>query len=294
MIHAVPGAAPFTLGHHVLGIEGLALLRDGGSMDAGARRRRVREIAEVLAHLDEAPYCHTREAPPVDTVTGYAAWATSYDGPGNVTVKLEGEVVRALVRELPPAVSVLDAACGTGRHTAYLVAQGHDVVGIDTSSEMLAIAREKVPGARFETADLDDIPLGDGCMDAVVCALALSHARDIRPAIAELARVLRPGGRLIVSNPHPLATSLLGWRATVTDASGRLVLIPEYPHRHGECIAAFREAGLRVDACIEPSLDAEQAADEAKAGLTEAYRAALGGLPVVIVWDLRACPRPAC
>jgi SAM-dependent methyltransferase len=285
MIHAVRSSA-FTLGHHVLGIEGLALLRDGGSLAPEARRSRVEEIAGVLAHLDEAPYFLTREAPPVDTVTGYAAWATSYDGPGNVTVALEGEVVHALLHELPPASSVLDAACGTGRHTAFLVARGHDVVGIDTSPEMLAIAKEKVPGARFQLAALDDIPLADGCMDAAVCALALSHSRDIGPAVAELARVLRPGGRLIVSNPHPLATSLLGWRATVTDPSGRLMLIPEYPHSHGECIAAFRAAGLHVNACVEPALSDDQAAGEAKAGLTEAFRAALAGLPVVIVWDL--------
>jgi hypothetical protein len=104
--------------------------------------------------------------------------------------------------------------------------------------------------------------------------------------VQELARVLRPSGRLIISNPHPLATGLLGWRATVRDDGGRTIVIPEYPHSHSAYIETFAAAGLQVRRCIEPVLSAEQAAAEAKAGFTEAFRAALTGFPVVIVWDL--------
>jgi hypothetical protein len=105
--------------------------------------------------------------------------------------------------------------------------------------------------------------------------------------VVELARVLRPGARLVVSNPHPLATGLLGWRATVEDATGGAAVIPEYPHSHAAYVEAFTGAGLSIRRCIEPALSEGQAAAEAKAGLTEAFRTALTGLPVVIVWEVR-------
>jgi ubiquinone/menaquinone biosynthesis C-methylase UbiE len=280
----------YRLGHHLLGIEGLALLRAGLSVDEPSRRRRVDEIRTIAARLDELPYSATREAPPVASEVGYAAWASSFDAPGNVTIALEQDVVHALLGELPTGCSVLDAGCGTGRHTVFLAARGHDVVGIDTSPEMLAFAAAKVPAARFELAELERIPLEDDSVDAAICCLVLSHSRDIGPAVRELGRVLRPGGRLIISNPHPLATGLLGWRATVTDESGHLVVIPEYPHTHGEYLTAFSHGSLRVAGCFEPSLTERQAREEAKAGLDEAFAQALTGFPVVIVWDLVAVP----
>jgi ubiquinone/menaquinone biosynthesis C-methylase UbiE len=276
----------YSLGHHLLGIEGLALLHCAGRADAGARARRVAELLEIAGQLDRSPYSEAREAPLVEPVAGYAAWAESYDEPGNVTIALEEGAVHELLAELPEGSEVLDAACGTGRHAAFLAARGHSVVGVDASPEMLARAAAKVPDARFVLGELDRLPLADGSVDAAVCALALSHAQDLRPAVAELARVLRPGGRLVISNPHPLATGLLGWRATVRDAAGRSAVIPEYPHSHATSIDACTAAGLRVRRCLEPALSAKQAAAEAKAGLTEAFVAALTGFPVVIVWDL--------
>jgi SAM-dependent methyltransferase len=285
MARVEPG--PYTLGHYVLGIAGLALLRSAGSADGPARERLVTELAAVLARLGEAPFSATREAPPIDRDAGYAVWAASYDTPGNTTIELEQDVVRELVGELPGESVVLDAACGTGRHAAYLAELGHTVVGVDSSAEMLALAAAKVPGGRFVAGTLEALPLEDASVDAAVCALALSHARDIRPAVAELARVLRPGGRLVVSNPHPLATGLLGRRATVQAADGTLTVIPEYAHGHEAYVDAFAAAGLEVERCIEPALDAAGAAAQAQAGLTELFRAALTGFPVVIVWEVR-------
>ena len=275
-----------TLGHHLLGIVGLALLRSGGGTDEAARARRVAELAHLAASLERTPYSEPREVPSTGIRAGYAAWAASYDEPGNVTIELEEGAVRALLAELAPGSHVLDAACGTGRHAAFLAGLGHTVTGVDASPEMLERATAKVPGARFLLGELDRLPLPDGSVDAAVCALALSHAPELGPSVAELARVLRPGGQLVISNPHPLATGLLGWRATVRDEAGRPVVIPEYPHGHAVSIDAFAAAGLRVRRCLEPALSEEQAAAEAKAGLEEAFRIALTGFPVVIVWEL--------
>src|SRR4051812_40683993 len=72
----------------------------------------------------------------------------------------------------------LDAACGTGRHAAFLVEQGSDVVGIDCSAPMLAVARAKLPTTRFDIGDLEALPLEDATVDVAVCALALCHLSD--------------------------------------------------------------------------------------------------------------------
>jgi ubiquinone/menaquinone biosynthesis C-methylase UbiE len=121
--------------------------------------------------LDEEPYAEPRVLPAVETGPGYAAWAESYDEPGNKTIRLEEGVV----------------------------------IGVDSSAQMLERAAAKVPGATFVLGDLDRLPLEDRAVDAAVCALALSHLPDLRPAVGELARVLRPGGRLIVAT-RPAST----------------------------------------------------------------------------------------
>ena len=101
-----------------------------------------------------------------------------------------------MLDRLPRGIA-LDAACGTGRHTAYLASLGHTVIGVDSSAAMLERARERVPGGEFHEADLHDLPLPDDHVDLVLCALALMHVPDLEPVLAEFVRVLRPGGDLV-------------------------------------------------------------------------------------------------
>jgi len=114
---------------------------------------------------------------------------------------------------------------------------------VDASEAMLGLARRKLPEIDFRRGELTALPLEDGHLTGAVCALALSHVPELGPAVAELARVLRPGGRLIVSNPHPFATAILGWRAVFVDPDGRRTMIPEYPHRHADYVEAFATPG---------------------------------------------------
>jgi SAM-dependent methyltransferase len=279
-----PMAEGFRQGHYILGIEGLALLRAGARRSFDAVDARTAEIREILSRFDESPYSERRDLPEAGVEAGYAQWADGYDDPGNDTIALEEPVVRGLLEQLP-AGPVLDAACGTGRHAAFLAAGRRDVIGVDANEAMLARAREKLPGADFRRGELTALPLADGEAAGAVCALALSHLPEIGPAIAELARVLRPGGRLVVSNPHPFATAILGWRAVFVDAEGRRSMIPEHPHRHGDYVAAFRDAGLAVRRCIEPALSREQARARARKHRIDAFEEALTGVPAVIVWE---------
>jgi ubiquinone/menaquinone biosynthesis C-methylase UbiE len=140
---------------------------------------------------------------PMTTREGYARWAEDYDEPGNQLLDMEQPIVRQILDNLPAGVA-LDAACGTGRHTAYLASLGHKVIGVDTSPEMLARARRKMPAGEFYEADLHDLPLADDSVDLVVCAIALSHVPDLAQALTELVRVLRPNGHLVISDSRGL------------------------------------------------------------------------------------------
>jgi SAM-dependent methyltransferase len=150
---------------------------------------------------------------------------------------------------------------------------------------MLARAQAKLPGADLRHGELAALPLDDGAFAGAVCALALSHLRDIAPAIAELGRILRPGGRLVVSNPHPFATAVLGRRAGFRDESGARIVIPEHPHLHGDYVAAFAAAGLMARRLIEPVLSREPAPTRPSSGHADAREQALAGAPAVIVWE---------
>jgi SAM-dependent methyltransferase len=83
-----------------------------------------------------------------------------------------------------PAGNALDAACGTGRHAGYLAALGHQVTGVDSSPDMLARARQRVPAARFLAGDLHQLPIRVEAVDLVVCALALTHVPALDPVMA--------------------------------------------------------------------------------------------------------------
>ncbi len=88
---------------------------------------------------------------------------------------------------------VLEVGAGTGKLTEHLVALGHDVHATDPDEAMLAILRERVPGARATAAAAEDLPLPDRSVDVVVAAQAF-HWFELSRALPEIARVLRPDG----------------------------------------------------------------------------------------------------
>src|SRR5579884_2668504 len=109
------------------------------------------------------------------TRSSYAAWAATYDADPNPQTALEfAPVLDALGAR--PGERVLDAACGTGRYTVALRDRGVEVTGCDFSSEMLAVARARLPQVELVEADLNDpLPFADASFDALLCAQALKH-----------------------------------------------------------------------------------------------------------------------
>lgn len=94
--------------------------------------------------------------------------------------------------------TVLDGGCGAGRYLAVAAGAGARVVGIDATPHALAASRANVPGATLAQADLLALPIRDGAVDAAYSLGVLHHTADPARAFAELARTVRPGGRVSV------------------------------------------------------------------------------------------------
>jgi SAM-dependent methyltransferase len=266
----------------MIGVEGLALLRTLYDRDAErARADRLNEVRRVVSGDPSDDASATSLGNEYGIQDGYVAWAETYDRPLRL-FQIEEAPMHARLDAWPPG-PVLDAACGTGRYAAYLAARGHDVIGVDQSAAMLERARTKVPAGRFLEGELTRIPVDDAAVDGVVCALALVHVDDLERAFHELGRVLRPGGRLVISDVHPFLV-MLGWQAQFPVGAGR-GFMRLHPHLASDYLRAAARAGLVVRSCEEPRLTAAAAATPTADLIPDANRAAYVGLPGVIVWE---------
>jgi SAM-dependent methyltransferase len=107
-----------------------------------------------------------------------------------------------LLAEVKPGERVLDLGCGAGRFVAALQDAGADPVGVEIAEAALERARRNVPGAELHALAADGtIPLDDTSVDLVWCSEVLEHVPDTARLLSEARRVLRTGGRLLVTTP---------------------------------------------------------------------------------------------
>jgi ubiquinone/menaquinone biosynthesis C-methylase UbiE len=265
-----------------LALAGIALARNWLVGD----RETVEMIEAEVRRLAAGSGNGWSDVPERTVAEGYPEWAPGYDQPSNPIIRLEESVVPALLAESAPG-RALDAACGTGRHTARLVELGHDVIGVDETGAMLAVARERAPGADLRLGSLAELPLEDGEIDLAVCSLALTHLAALEPGVCELARVVRPGGRIVVSDVHPTFVAL-GAQAAYRVDDETAGYIRNHVHWPGAYLAAFASAALEVRTCHDVLYRPEEAdLWAARVSLPrEIVLEALVGLPAVVVWDL--------
>jgi SAM-dependent methyltransferase len=260
----------------------LALLRnfhDGPDAEAAERLEAIRRL------LDDSDYGTSYTVSEIELAAGYQSWSRRYDEPGNPLIKLEEPAVRTLTSTAGRGM-VLDAACGTGRHARHLAAAGHQVTGCDISAGMLDSARSLLPNVRFIEADLRRIPVVSNVFDLVLCGLALGHVADLREPVGELARVLRAGGRMIISVLHPFLVHV-GWQPTFRDEQGSRRFVRDHAHSHADYIDSFREFGMVVRGCLEPELSKEAVLTNKRAdAFPQGALAAFLGYPAVLIWDL--------
>lgn len=164
--------------------------------------------------------------------------------------------------ELIPDVDgkrVLDAGCGAGLYTEWLLDEGADVVGVDASEAMLKEARSRAgEEAEFYKSNLAE-PLefaADGEFDGIVSALVLGYIEDWKPVFEEFARVLTDGGFLVFSVKHPFDEFFDGDGENYFDVERVTkdwdVEIPYYRRPLSAMLDPILDASLRIDRVVEP------------------------------------------
>jgi SAM-dependent methyltransferase len=204
------------------------------------------------------------------TLNDYDSFAKAY------TAATEGGLINAYYNR--PAILVLagdvagrrilDAGCGSGPLMAALRDRGAIVTGFDKSAGMLELARRRLgDDADLQVADLGrPLPFPDGTFDDVIASLVLHYLVDWGPALTELRRVLKPGGRLIVSVDHPFAIALMHREAgreadyfatnnlTAEWTAGGQTALMSFWHRPLHAMTdAFSAAGFRITTISEPA-----------------------------------------
>ncbi len=165
-------------------------------------------------------------------------YAKMYDEKLAFLDSFEGSVMGRMIGDAK-GMKALDIGCGTARLAPALLAAGAEVSGIDVSDKMLAVARNKYPWAEFKVGDAEEIPYGDNTFDIVVAAFVLVHLKDLKRAFREAHRVLKDGGKFIVTNINQKKPPKL-------KIGREEIIIASYYHIPKHVFLALQEAGFEV------------------------------------------------
>ncbi len=199
----------------------------------------------------------------------YRLWAPAWETDPSAIVALESRFLAPWLSELSGKV-VADLGCGTGRWLSFAQSRGAQVFGVDFCLEMLAVAQKKAGlSGRLAQADVGLLPLRDSCADVVLSALTLGHVSSLETAVAELARLVRPAGRLLISDFHPAAVER-GWKRTFR-SSGESYEIESRPYAKDQLLNSAAKHGLVLEECIEPGFGEPERSIFDRAGKPELF-----------------------
>jgi SAM-dependent methyltransferase len=197
----------------------------------------------------------------------YDEFAEAYSADNEVNL-LNGYYERPAMLRLAGDVDgrrILDAGCGSGPLSAALRDRGAIMTGFDLSTAMIELARRRLgDDADLTVADLaKPLPYADAAFDDVVASLVLHYLEDWTEPLAELRRVLKAGGRLILSVNHPILYTALNPDGDYFDVAefsydaehaGRTVVYTNW-HRPLQAMSdAFTAAGFRISVISEPPI----------------------------------------
>lgn len=231
----------------------------------------------------------------LDPRHAYQAWANSYDQRENNALLHAEE--KALVPLLDAAdldgKDVIDFGCGTGRYLSRCCGRNaHSIVGVDFSHEMLARASQKPflsAQAVLLEALVESLPFRDAEFDIALSTLVLSHCPELSAPLAEMARVLRPGATLLVSDWHP-ENDRRGWKRIfeVQSADGSRIryAAKSYYHSLAEYQTQFVNHGFVVDQVSEPVIDDSVKPMFQRTNMMQVFHQ-YAGSPLAVVFALR-------
>ncbi len=184
------------------------------------------------------------------------------------------EQILPMVRAaMPPGGLVIDVGCGEGQ-VARELAEGRTVVGLDPAWAQVTVATERGGGPTYLQGSASDLPFRDGVADGAVACLVFEHIAELDQALAEVARVLRPGGTFLFLLNHPLLqTPDSGWiddqildppeqywrvgpylpEADTLEQVERGVFIRFFHRPLGRYLNSARAAGLVLEEMLEPA-----------------------------------------
>jgi malonyl-CoA O-methyltransferase len=203
----------------------------------------------------------------LSAASGYQVWAPHYE---ETAVSWLEELTVASLGLPPERGRLLDVGCGRARRLEGTSAEL--AVGVDLVPRMLQCA---TTDATLAAADVRALPFRDDLFDAVWCRLMIGHLAELERVYAELARVCRSGGTVLVTDFHPDAVAA-GHRRTFTDQSSRTWEIEHHVHTPDAHVIAARTAGLSLMARRDGEVSPPIRSFYERAGRVDHYEAQLG------------------
>jgi cytosine/adenosine deaminase-related metal-dependent hydrolase/ubiquinone/menaquinone biosynthesis C-methylase UbiE len=213
-------------------------------------------------------------------------WAQVYDAQCNPLLLLEERKAAPLLPFLRGG-NVLDVGCGTGRWLTHMEAlHPASLMGIDCSRVMLKQARKKIlPTTKLEHGHSSALPGEDAWYNLVTASFLLSYVKDLQAFAFECARVVRPGGWLLLSDMHPVTAAERNWNRSF-HVDGTTVDIAAHSRSLPEIITAFERNGFAVRVFIEPAFEEPERLIFEHAGKLAEYEE-LAGIPAIYILKLQ-------
>lgn len=172
----------------------------------------------------------------------YQSWSKIYDQNDNKTRDLDLWATQTVLKNIA-FDTVVEIGCGTGKNTQWLVKKATEIIAVDFSIEMLAIAKKKVTQKHvlFKEADISKPwTIKNEFANLVCCNLVLEHIKDMSTVFQETHRVLKKNGYFFISEIHPMKR-FVGSQAKFEDT-----LVMSYLHHLSEYLKEAEKLGLKL------------------------------------------------
>ncbi|MBH2004691.1 MAG: class I SAM-dependent methyltransferase [Sphingobacteriia bacterium] len=177
----------------------------------------------------------------------YDQWSGQYDTNQNKTRDLEALSLRQTLSGLR-CKRILEIGCGTGKNTAWLQTITDEILAVDLSDKMLAVAKNKITSeqVQFQQADItQNWDFATGPFDLITFSLVLEHISDLQAVLHKAYRVLEPGGKAYIGELHPFK-QYNGTKARFDTAQG-IQVVTCFNHHISDFTSSAKQAGFEIE-----------------------------------------------